>query len=163
MTSEHDEEECPRVLMRMECEACGYPYTEARYPTDPKVPCIKDIIKEEKQVKLDLTKPVKTRGGREARIYSTDGGGGYPVHGAIYIEEKKQWVQATWTLDGYYTVNNRVGSCDLVNVSKKITRWINFYRHSYVTHSSREAADSVADTSRRIACVKVEFEEGDGI
>ena len=32
---------------------------------------------------FDPTKPVQTRDGREAGIYSTDNGGGYPIHGWV--------------------------------------------------------------------------------
>jgi hypothetical protein len=29
---------CPRVQLRMECLECGYPYSEAMLPLDPRVP-----------------------------------------------------------------------------------------------------------------------------
>lgn len=29
---------CPRIMLRMECQECGYPYSEAMYPTNPNVP-----------------------------------------------------------------------------------------------------------------------------
>jgi len=29
---------CPRVTLRMECLECGYPYSEAMYPTNIVVP-----------------------------------------------------------------------------------------------------------------------------
>jgi hypothetical protein len=35
------------------------------------------------------------------RIYATDGGDNYPVHGAIYSEVKGVWEPQTWTEDGY--------------------------------------------------------------
>lgn len=30
--------ECPRVAYRMECPECGYPYSEAAVPLDPRMP-----------------------------------------------------------------------------------------------------------------------------
>ena len=32
------ETKCPRVEMRMECPECGYPYSEAKYALDERVP-----------------------------------------------------------------------------------------------------------------------------
>ena len=36
----------------------------------------------------------------EARIYATDAGGKYPIHGAWKIKSQPYWVQETWTIDG---------------------------------------------------------------
>ena len=40
----------------------------------------------------------KTRGGYDKRIYATDGGGGFPIHGAIKIAS--EWMAAAWTVRG---------------------------------------------------------------
>lgn len=34
---------CQRVKMRMCCEPCGYPYSEALVDTDPAVPCTNNL------------------------------------------------------------------------------------------------------------------------
>lgn len=49
----------------------------------------------------------KTRGGRECRIYATDGGGIYPIHGAVRVEEI--WVTETWTARGENVWDERGG------------------------------------------------------
>lgn len=40
----------------------------------------------------------RTRDGRKARIYATDGSGNYPVHGALLCPDG--WMEETWQLDG---------------------------------------------------------------
>lgn len=47
---------------------------------------------------ISKDKKYKTRGNREVRIYATDGGGTYPVHGAISTDG--DWATATWTKSG---------------------------------------------------------------
>ena len=49
----------------------------------------------------------------------------------------------------------------LREVKPKITRWINIYQN-FVGYETKEKADGAAG-SRRIACVKVEFEKGEGL
>lgn len=57
---------------------------------------------------------------------------------------------------------------DLVNVPKKHEVWINFYDddgdgdYDSYSYSSRAIADESAD-SNRIACIRVEFTEGEGL
>lgn len=43
-------------------------------------------------------KTYRTRDGREARVYAVDGGGSYPIHGAI--KHAGYWCAATWAADG---------------------------------------------------------------
>jgi hypothetical protein len=45
-----------------------------------------------------------------------------------------------------------------------IERWVNFYKYPNASHvhASRGDADKAAD-DRRIACIKVTFEEGEGL
>ena len=51
----------------------------------------------------------RTRDGREARIYATDGGGDYPIHGATRWPGERVWEDATWTARGLYFPQN--GDC----------------------------------------------------
>jgi hypothetical protein len=41
----------------------------------------------------------ETRGGRPVRIYATDAGGDYPIHGA-YQGDDGQWYSSAWVADG---------------------------------------------------------------
>ena len=66
-------------------------------------------------------------------------------------------------------ISGRENPYDLVNVPKKYEVWINFYDdvgdprgYDSYSYSSRAIADESAD-STRIACIRVEFTEGDGL
>ena len=48
--------------------------------------------------------PAERVDGTEARIYATDGGGEYPIHGAILVDGS--WEVETWT---------ELGRCDLAD------------------------------------------------
>ena len=49
---------------------------------------------------IDKEKQYRTRDGREVRIYATDGGGAYAVHGAI--REPTGWFSTCWLDSGDY-------------------------------------------------------------
>jgi hypothetical protein len=105
---------------------------------------------------LDLSKPVQTRDGRSVRIYATDGEGRFSIHGRI------GGAICMWTRDGLMGT----GVCmsgDLVNVPARHTGWLNMYGpHSY--HDTKKDADEAAACSNsRIACIKTEFAEGEGL
>jgi hypothetical protein len=51
-------------------------------------------------LKIEVGKMYLTRDGHLARIYATDGGDRYPVHGAI--KRDRGWVQNDWTADGVW-------------------------------------------------------------
>jgi hypothetical protein len=81
--------------------------------------------------KLDFSKPelLQTRDGRKVRIYCTDGGGEYPVHGAVFNESSKVWVTQTWTLDGRLNLNHCNLPGDLVTKPPRVTGWVNVYEN----------------------------------
>ena len=114
---------------------------------------------------LDLTKPVQTRDGRAARIIATDRESAYyPV---VALVERKGISQketlATLTIDGR-EVKGVSGPNDLINIPEKHVRWVNLYPDSNTSrdHQSRKSADDRAGP-RRIACLKLEFTEGEGL
>ena len=47
---------------------------------------------------IDITKTYQTRSGLPVRIYSTDGGGPFPVHGAI--RDGNEWFLCKWRDNG---------------------------------------------------------------
>ena len=70
---------------------------------------------------LDLSKPLQTRDGREARIYASDGGGEFPVHGAV--KNFEVWRGASWTIAGkYFDREDGRSVNDLVNVPAKMLK-----------------------------------------
>lgn len=110
-----------------------------------------------------------TRGGQQVRIYATDAGGLFPVHGAIFTDGI--WNGMKWTAEGHTHVNLNsyvhVSMDDLAEVKPrhKRTVWINVvddldYWHVY---TSKENADKFSHG--RIACLKVDldFQEGEGL
>jgi HD-like signal output (HDOD) protein len=116
---------------------------------------------------IDINKKYRTRDGREVRIYATDGGGGYPVQGAIFSKELG-WLLATWSMDGC-ALNDIDHHQDLIEAKPRIQRtmWVNVYPRLSCTganHSNKKDADQNA-ACNRIACVKVEIdcEEGEGL
>ena len=77
---------------------------------------------------LDFTKPetLQTRSGRPIRIYATDGGGHFPIHGA-WQNENGGWNSAEWTWEGtrsFPPTTEIESKLDLVQVKPRIKRTI---------------------------------------
>jgi hypothetical protein len=68
---------------------------------------------------FDPTKPVQTRAGLRAGIYSTDNGGDYPIHG--WHEDGGERHVTAWAADGLYCFGAK-GNVDLINIPVK-TYW----------------------------------------
>ena len=117
---------------------------------------------------LDLNKPVQTRDGRKVRVLATDrkGAAYYPVLGLLTQADGEETVES-WTLVGEF-YSGDTDEADLVNVPEKIVGYLNVYgtrsqygQTSYRLYDSRAIADAEADDMRgRIACIRVECEEG---
>ena len=113
---------------------------------------------------IDKNKQYTTRSGLPVRIYATDCGDDYPVHGATCISGL--WYVRSWAKDGSCVAGNEC-DLDLIEVKPRIKRtaWINVYASGEAAvHSSRECADEFA-SPRRIACIEIEIdcEEGEGL
>ena len=116
---------------------------------------------------IDMNKEYQTRGGKEVKIYEVDGTGKYPVYGAILRE--KGWDLIAWTVAGEYHKGS-IMSDDLVEKPKIIKGWINVYkcgpnscdRTASTIWETKEVADA-AGWEDRIACIEVEFKEGEGL
>ena len=68
---------------------------------------------------ININKKYTTRKGHSVRIYATDCGGVYPVHGAVYEKDFNNnyiWVSRTWTSDGEETDGDFESSYDLIEV-----------------------------------------------
>jgi hypothetical protein len=114
---------------------------------------------------IDKSKTYRTRDGREVRIYATDGGGEYPVHGAVL--GANFWSATNWSENGCYRINHDDHEYDLIEVRPhhKRTVWLNVYHDEpdILAYPSKEEADG--PFHNRIACIKVDldFEEGEGL
>jgi len=112
---------------------------------------------------IDPKKQYRTSDGRDVRIYAVDGGGDYPVHGAI--KNTDGWFLRRWWKSGKWVNQETVE--DLIEVKPRIKRdiWVNVYAdRSSITYDSREEADRYGSNTR-IACVMltIDCEEGEGL
>jgi len=81
----------------------------------------------EQPMALDFTKPetLQLRGGGEFRIYATDCGGEYPIHGAILIDGS--WKLTKWSVDGRRISVTTDCIYDLIRKPLRVTGWVNVY------------------------------------
>lgn len=109
---------------------------------------------------ISKDKQYQTKCGYEVRIYATDAGGYYPIHGAYFFDG--QWVQCQWSKSGGHSYNPDL---NLVEVKPRIQReyWVNVYHDCISPWDTKQIADALG--KRRIACVKVtiDCEEGEGL
>ena len=75
---------------------------------------------------IDINKRYCTKSGHEVRIYATDGGGDYPVHGAVL--EKNYWRILSWDENGNLK-SDQGQPYDIVEFKPRIKRslWVNIY------------------------------------
>lgn len=111
---------------------------------------------------IDWTKPIRQKNGRAARCAGTLEHCGQSKR-VIEYEMEDGWCINTCTEDGQYLANSPSGR-DLENIPQTIVRWVNHYANGVgsFTYDTKEEADKRASHGR-IACVRNEFEEGDGL
>ena len=103
----------------------------------------------------------QTRDGKPVEIYRQDDGTGR-ILGAVYYEHEKKWGLRVWFENGGWCLK-RGHQYDLVDVPVKHIRWVNVYDiKNPRSHPTKEKADKYAGTNR-IACIKIEYEEGEGL
>ena len=115
---------------------------------------------------FEAGKTYRTRDGREARVYATDGGPEWPIHGAIK-RDGGEWISHNWRANG--RLWNKAGDSHFDLMPPKREAWVNIYPNlsnnvflaSYL-HTTRAAADEHAGTDR-VACVRIEYTEGQGL
>lgn len=111
--------------------------------------------------KIDKSKQYETREGREVRIYATDGGGVYPVHGAIKVEH--EWVLNKWSDDGKFELHDH--KYDLIEIKPriKIERWVMVNRNGDYSLWLDKPSKSVSIDAFAITSITFEVEEGEGL
>lgn len=117
---------------------------------------------------IDINKTYRTRDGREARIYATDGRGGTAIHGAIKLSSG-DWLQESWWSSGQLLTSLQSDS-DLIEVRPrhKRTVWLIVWSSNYIqVMNTPEWQISTSGRSGEVpyACVKIEldYEEGEGL
>ena len=112
---------------------------------------------------IDINKKYTTGVGHEVRIYAIDGGGYWPIHGAMKSNDGLGWLTASWEKDG----GHHVEAYSLVEVKPRIKQkvWMNIYKDGCIPGYKKKIYADEAAASNRIACVQVEIEceEGEGL
>lgn len=125
---------------------------------------------------VDWDKPIQTRSGKKARFIGMRNHPTYPRVVAVTHYTDRHCTNAyehidTYTEDGIAYKEQMQHPNDIINVPERHVLWLNCYSgaegevaHCY-WHESREGADHWASSNRnrRIACIKIEFEEGEGL
>lgn len=91
---------------------------------------------------IQMGKQYRTRDGREVRIYCTDAGGSWPVHGSYYVESESRWAHVTWDINGFFDTPDEENNRDLIEVPERVSRWHDWvhYRLGYDTRAGAEAS-----------------------
>lgn len=109
---------------------------------------------------ISMGKKYQTRDGQPVELLTTRARGERPVMGYVGGQDQV----SLWTLDGVYTHSHQATHVyDLVEVKPKRVMWLNVYPNG-ATSAYRTRPD--ADSRRFdgcIACLKIEFEEGEGL
>lgn len=114
---------------------------------------------------FDPTKPVQTRNGWKARVHATDpnGTGGTTIATTITDPATGVDYNHLYHSDGRYFFRGACGF-DLINTPEKHVRWMNFYSDGSVSvHAAESHAYYYRRLTKRIACIRVEFEDGEGL
>ena len=111
--------------------------------------------------KISKDKQYKTRGDREVRIYATDCGGIYPVHGAIKGEH--EWVPNKWSGDGKFELHDH--KYDLIEVKPKMKfeRWALVERNGGYSLWLDKPSNASSVDAFAITRISFEAEEGEGL
>ena len=98
-------------------------------------------------MKIEVGKFYKTRDGKKARIYATDGSGKHSIHGAVFFDNSwlsHRWTSYTWTDEGIYR-NGDTDGLDLVSEweepKPKFKAWIHRTKGSICFHTYGECPD----------------------
>ena len=91
------------------------------------------------------TGKVKTRDDQEVRIYATDAGGDYPVHGAVKTDHG--WESETWTLGGFYYADDPRGGGDLISIPPP--QYFNIYTNPDNKQYTGYMCSSIAEAKKQ--------------
>lgn len=103
--------------------------------------------------KFEAGKTYKTRDGREARIYATDAGGDFPIHGAM--KYGIAWVSQSWRVNG--ACDHSINGHPFDLLPEPCEFWINVYPNGGVaTHRSESDAKKFRDDGRNVETIHVQ-------
>lgn len=107
-----------------------------------------------------LATKVQTRDGRKARLIAVDRKSEFSI---IALFENGECEGFGVFLSNGRAFKNVESRIDLINVPVTHKRWINIYPYLSAAFKSRKEADEAAINLDRIACIFVEFKEGEGL
>jgi hypothetical protein len=108
---------------------------------------------------VDWNKPIQTRDGQPARLVTVIKG----VYGHVVVVNEGSVIKVTSA--GLFQGEPYTDPLDIINVPpKKRTgeAWLNVYPDDAAVHDTRALADTMANPNR-IACVRVQWTEGEGL
>lgn len=133
-------------------------------------------------MKVTKDKTYETKSGHKVRIYSTDGGGKCPIHGAWLDDDGKLWVNDCWRENGrYFPDDEDEDGLDLVEVRPriKLKRWVNVLkvRNAWagdgmgldIHHTKRSAEEynyttyAPSEVVARAVEIEIDVDEGHGM
>ena len=113
--------------------------------------------------KLDPTKPVQLRDGRQVRNVCWDyllSNGMIGISAIVRTNDNEHDFYQLWYSNGIAYQGMSDNSNDLINVPERIKGWVNIYSNSI--HSTKQDADNNAGKGR-IACTYIDIPEGEGL
>jgi hypothetical protein len=108
---------------------------------------------------ISKDKTYRTRDGREVRIYATDGGGDYPVHGSVKTNDG--WRSRTWVSNGQVGPFENDG--DLIEVKPRIKRTVWLHVYDYAVAVYETPIIQQLNPPRCRMKVEIDCEEGEGL
>ena len=122
---------------------------------------------------LDWNKPLQTKEGEQARLLGIVNSSSPRLTHIVAVKDAVDGTEYVFSYNQsgeHFEDGEHATGLDLVNAPQKLTRWLNYYPDgSYVQfHKTRQEADDAAKKARpeyfpRLACIRVEFEEGEGL
>lgn len=108
-------------------------------------------------LKIEAGKKYRTRGGDEVEVLRTGLNSSDPIAGIVTCKNTGDQSITSFKEDGSY-FKGEIHCLDLISeIKPKRVVWLNLY--PLFGYDSRSEADASADPTR-IACIRVEFEEG---
>jgi hypothetical protein len=86
-------------------------------------------------LKIEAGKEYLLRSGWRMRCYATDGGGEYPVQGAIWDANTDEWDMGIWQLDGRVIDGRTDDGSDIISPAPETVEvdcWVCVYRGGHV-------------------------------
>lgn len=112
-------------------------------------------------MKIEVGKLYQTRDGERVRIYTDDGGGYFPIHGAIYRDDYPGWDSETWKANGRFSNEGAAGRdivAEWVEPEPKPPKYRPYYSDELPRIVGRVVRAKDINNYRVIAWVKADYD-----